>query len=96
MQPRISMRHGKLSEATKAHIASSCTKFEHYFDRIVDCEVVLDRERYGYKVEIIVKVPHRTFAATGTADNLYKALDEAESKIESQLKKHHSKLVSHH
>ena len=96
MQPRISMRHGKISEETKAHIASSCTKLEHYFDRIVDCEIVLDKEKHDDKVEIIVKVPQRTFAATGAADNLYKALAEAESKIESQLKKHHDKLVSHH
>ena len=62
----------------------------------MDCEVVLDKEKHGDKVEIIVKVPQRTFAATGAADNLYKALAEAESKIESQLKKHHDKLVSHH
>ena len=96
MQPRISMRHGKISEETKEHIASSCNKLENYFDRIVDCEVILDKEKHIDKVEIIVKVPHRTFAATGAADNLYKALAEAESKIESQLKKHHDKLVSHH
>ena len=96
MQPRISMRHGKISEETKTHIASSCTKLEHYFDRIVDCEVILDKEKHINKVEIIVKVPHRRFAATGAADNLYKALAEAESKIESQLKKYHDKLVSHH
>ena len=96
MQPRISMRHGKISEETKTHIASSCNKLENYFDRIVDCEVILDKEKHINKVEIIVKVPHRTFAATGAADNLYKALAEAESKIESQLKKHHDKLVSHH
>ena len=96
MQPRISMRHGKISEETKTHIASSCDKLENYFDRIVDCEVILDKEKHINKVEIIVKVPNRTFAATGAADNLYKALAEAESKIESQLKKHHDKLVSHH
>ncbi len=96
MQPRISMRHGKISEETKTHIASSCNKLENYFDRIVDCEVILDKEKHIDKVEIIVKVPNRTFAATGAADNLYKALAEAESKIESQLKKHHDKLVSHH
>ena len=96
MQPRISMRHGKISEETKEHIANSCDKLENYFDRIVDCEVILDKEKHINKVEIIVKVPNRTFAATGAADNLYKALAGAESKIESQLKKHHDKLVSHH
>ena len=96
MQPRISSRHGKLTEATKEHITQSCTKLEHYFDRIIDCEVVVDKEKHGDKVEIIVKVPNHTFTASAEADNLYKALADAESKVEVQLKKHHDKLVSHH
>mgnify|MGYP001307514908 CR=1 FL=1 len=48
------------------------------------------------EVEIIVKVPHHTFAATAEADNLYKALADAEAKVEVQLKKHRDKLMSHH
>ena len=42
MQPRISARHGKITEETKDHITKSCTKLEHYFDRILDCEVILE------------------------------------------------------
>ena len=97
MQPRISARHGgKVSEETKEHIAKSCTKLEHYFEGLLACEVIVDKEKHGDKVEIIVKVPHHTFAATAEADNLYKALADAEAKVEVQLKKHHDKLMSHH
>ena len=96
MQPRISARHGKITEGTKEHIAQSCRKLEHYFDGILDCEVVLDKEKNGDKVEIIVKVPQHTFTASAAAGNLYKALADAESKVEVQLKKHHDKIVSHH
>ena len=96
MQPRISARHTKITEETKDHIIRSCTKLEQYFDRILDCEVILDKEKHNDKVEIIVKVPQHTFTATAEADNLYKALAEAEAKVESQLKKHHDRLVSHH
>lgn len=96
MQPRISACHTKITEETKDHIIRSCTKLEHYFDRILDCEVILDKEKHNDKVEIIVKVPQHTFTATAEADNLYKALAEAEAKVESQLKKHHDRLVSHH
>ena len=46
--------------------------------------------------EIVVKVPQHTFNATAEGENLYKALTEAEAKVETQLKKHHDKLVSHH
>ena len=96
MHLRISARHGKITEGTKEHIAQSCRKLEHYFDGIIDCEVVLDKEKNGDKVEIIVKVPQHTFAASASADNLYKALADAESKVRVQLKKHHDKIVSHH
>ena len=100
MQPRISARHGgKVSEETKEHIVKLCAKLEHYFDRIVDCEVVLDKAKHGEKVEIVeivVKVPQHTFTATAEGENLYKALADAETKVETQLKKHHDKLVSHH
>mgnify|MGYP003388890010 FL=1 len=96
MQPRISARHGKITEGTKEHIAQSCRRVDHYFDGILDCEVVLDKEKHGDKVEIIVKVPQHTFTASASADNLYKALADAESKVEVQLKKHHDKIVSHH
>jgi len=96
IQPRIGARHGKISEGTKEHIAQSCRKLEHYFDGILNCEVVLDKEKYGDKVEIIVKVPQHTFTASASADNLYKALADAESKVEVQLRKHHDKIVSHH
>ena len=67
--------------------------------RRVDCEVVLDKAKHGEKVEIVeivVKVPQHTFNATAEGENLYKALADAEAKVETQLKKHHDKLVSHH
>ena len=47
-------------------------------------------------VEIVVKVPQHTFNATAEGENLYKVLADAETKVETQLKKHHDKLVSHH
>ena len=96
MQPRISARHGKITEVTKEHIIESCSKLDQYFDGIIDCEVVADKEKRGDKVEIIVTVPQHTFTATGKGDNLYIALAEAESKVEAQLKKHHDKIFSHH
>ena len=96
MKPRISSRHGTISQKTKEHIDKSCTKLEYYSDRIMDCEVVLDKTKRGDKVEIIVKVPQSIFASSVTGENLYKALAGAENKIQTQLKKHYDKLVSHH
>lgn len=95
MQPRISVRKGKVSDDTKDHIEKACVKFDQYFDRIVDCEVIVDQQKQGHEVEFIVKVPHQTLTASVTNDNLYKAVDEVQGKIATQLKKYHDKLVAH-
>ena len=95
MQPRISVRRGNVSDDTKDHIEKACEKFDQYFDRIVDCEVIVDQHKQGHEVEFIVKVPHQTLTASVTNDNLYKAVDEVQGKIATQLKKYHDKLVAH-
>ena len=100
LQPRISARHGcKVSEETNEHIVKLCCKLEPYFGRLVDYKVVLDKAKHGEKVEIVeivVKAPQHTFTATAEGKNLYKALADSEAKVETLLKKHHDKLVSHH
>jgi putative sigma-54 modulation protein len=95
MQPRISVRKGDVSNDTKEHIGKACDKFDQYFDRIVDCEVVVGQNKQGHEVEFVVKVPHQTLTASSTDDNLYKAVDEVQGKIATQLKKYHDKLVAH-
>lgn len=95
MEPRISVRHEKISEGTKEYIAESCSKLEKYYGGILDCEVIVDKNKQGFTAEFIVKVPQQTLAAKGEGENLYKAVSEAESKVEVQLKKYHDKQVAH-
>lgn len=95
MQPRISVRNAKVSDGTKEHINKACAKLLQLYDRIIDCEVVVDRNKVGTGVELIVKVPHQTLAASCCDDNLYKALSEAQGRLESQLRKYHDRLIEH-
>ena len=99
MAVRIDAKSTKLSESTKEHIEGVCAKFDQFFDRIVDTEVILDtqeKHRHATSVEIIVKVPNQRIVGKGeTADNnLFKAVDDAAHRVESQLKKYHDKLVA--
>ena len=91
MDPRISVRSGKVSDDTKDHIRRVCTKLDKFFDRIIDCEVVVGQNKQGTEVEFVVKVPNQTLTATSVAENLYKAVDEVERRIEAQLRKYHDK-----
>jgi putative sigma-54 modulation protein len=95
MEPRISVRHETVSEGTKEYIAESCSKLEKFYDGIIDCEVIVDKSKHGFTAEFIVKVPQQRLAAKGEGENLYKAVADAESKVEVQLKKYHDKQVAH-
>ena len=96
MQPRISVRgNTRITDETKEHINKVCNKLQQFYDHIVDCEVVVDKSKVGISVELVVKVPHQTLAASSCDENLYKALSEAEDRLEIQLKKYHGKQVAH-
>jgi ribosomal subunit interface protein len=96
MLPRISVRNTKISEQTKEHINKACGKLLQFYDRIVDCEVIVEKRKTDTSVELIVKVPHQTLASSSCDENLYKALSEAQDRLEAQLKKYHDKTVEHH
>ena len=49
----------------------------------------------GTQVEIVLKVPQQTLTACCLEENLYKAVDAAKERIETQLKKYHDKNVAH-
>ena len=98
MPARITVRKTTVSDNTKAHIEEAYAKLEHFCDRIVDCEVVLEKgAKHGTAVEFIVKVPKQTLVETAenADDNLFRSIDEAYSHVERQLKKYHDKTVQH-
>ena len=98
MALRISAKNSQLSDTSKEHIEKVCEKPRQFYDRILDCEVVIERmKKHGNGVEIIVKVPQQTFvgSAESSEDNLFKAIDEAKDKVETQLKRYHDKQVQH-
>ncbi len=100
MAVRIDAKGSKLSDSTKDHIEECCAKLNQFFDKITDIEVVIDtqeKHKYATKVEVVVRMPGQRLAGTGetTGDNLFKAIDEAVEKAETQLRRHHDKRVDH-
>jgi ribosomal subunit interface protein len=98
MQPIISVRTpARVSERTKEHIEKTCAKLGHFYDRIIDCEVVVEKRKLQTSVDFIVKVPQQTLVASASTDdeNLFKAVDEAYERVEAQLKKYRDKQVEH-
>ena len=93
MQVKITSKHVPVTPAIEEYASKKIEKFPRYFNRIQQVEVVIDKARNGYSVEIITDVEHHEpFVATSTHEDLYACLDVGIDRSLRQLKDHKSKL----
>ncbi len=99
MQIHISSRHLKLTGAMQAFATSKISSLEHMTDDIIAAHVVLMHDEnknpsksFGVKVHLAVPGPD-IHIEEHTSD-LYAALDLAVNKLERQLRKRKTKLVT--
>lgn len=98
MQTKISVRHGHLSDATRAKITAKVDKLHRVFERLTAIEVTVDLERKdSTSVELLVSAEHKhDFVATDSAPELMAAVDGVLPKMEQQLRKYKEKVQDHH
>jgi putative sigma-54 modulation protein len=93
MQITYSSKHVPLTPAIQEYASRKIEKFERYFDRIQQVEVVIDRAKNGYTIEIITDVEHHEpLIATGTHEDLYACIDMGIERSIRRLKDHKSRL----
>jgi ribosome hibernation promoting factor len=93
MQIKISSKHIQVTPAIEEYASKKIEKFPRYFNRVQQVEVVIDKARNGYSVEIITDVEHHeSFVATSTHEDLYACLDLGIDRSLRQLKDHKSRL----
>ena len=93
MDIKITAKNIKLTPAIKKHINERVSKIENFFDNIVSVQVLISVEKkINQRAEIIVHTGAKTtLTASAVEENLYKAIDSAAVKVESQAKKVKSK-----
>lgn len=93
MQIKISSKHMPVTDAIEAYASKKIEKFPRYFNRVQQVEVVIDKARNGYTVEIITDVEHHDpFVASSANEDLYACLDQSIDRALRQLKDHKSRL----
>jgi len=93
MQINISSKHMALTPAIEEYAQKKVERLTRYFDRIQQVDVVIDRLKNGYQVEIITDVEkHEPFVATSDHDNLYACIDLGVDRSVRQLTDHKSRL----
>ncbi|HYG73587.1 MAG TPA: ribosome-associated translation inhibitor RaiA [Planctomycetota bacterium] len=94
MDLQIEGRHFKVTEAIQNHLEEKLGKLEKYFDGIHRMHVILAVEKTKRQmVELVCTVAKRhTLFAKGEADDMYVAIDKAEKKMLTEMKKYKAKL----
>lgn len=95
MELQIEGRHFKVSEAIHTHLEEKLSKLEKYFDGIHRMHVILDVEKHAQlqTVELVCTVAKRhTLISRGSNEDMYVAIDQAEKKMLTEMKKYKAKL----
>jgi putative sigma-54 modulation protein len=96
VQIKISTRHGHLNEETQNHIREKAGKLLHFFQRIMQIEVVVDLQGDDKLVEFLVSAEHKhDFVASERDANLLAAVDLVLEKLEKQVRKYKEKVQDH-
>lgn len=97
MEITVSGKHLDITEPIRAYAEGKAGKLAKYFDQIQSVEVIADKSQdTQYEIEMIVHVGHHDpFIATSKSEDLYGAIDQAQSKLERQLTDHKEKVKSH-
>ncbi|MFC1529409.1 ribosome hibernation-promoting factor, HPF/YfiA family, partial [Gemmatimonadota bacterium] len=74
------------------HAINAMEGLSKYFDRIIDAQLILTKEKSSWRAETIIGVPGETLTAEGEDDLLFTAIDDATDRAERQLKKYKAKF----
>ena len=92
MKVNIIARHFDISDKTRNYIQTEVDeRLEPLFDRIVDCRMIVEKEKNNYIAQIILNVPGDTLKATETTEDLTKSVDFVVRKMLKQLNKYKTK-----
>ncbi|MCX8064811.1 MAG: ribosome-associated translation inhibitor RaiA [Candidatus Hydrogenedentes bacterium] len=95
MNVSIAGKHMEMSDALKSYIENGLKKLEHYFDRIVDANVVLTVEKHRHICEVNLNVNGFRIHAKESSTDMYASVDTVIDKLEKQIKKFKDKLKNH-
>jgi putative sigma-54 modulation protein len=92
MDIRITARHFELTDSLKSFAENEVKRLEKYYDHIIDVHVTMSVEKSRQIAEVSVKVYGTVLTAKAKAFDMYVAVEQVITKMESQIKKYKAKL----
>ena len=87
-------RNIELTEALKDITASKLEKVEKYFEKDIETQVTYEVQNNSETIEITINLPGTILRAEESTPDMYESLDRAVHKLERQIRKQKTKLLS--
>lgn len=94
MQVRVTARHFDLTDNLNSYAQDEIKRLEKYFDHIIEANLTMTIEKNRQIAELSVKVYRTTLTSKAKTYDMYLAIEQVVSKMETQIKKYKAKLKS--
>jgi putative sigma-54 modulation protein len=91
---KTTARHFDISQGLKDHVEERLGRLSKYSYPIIEAHVILSVEKYRHIAEVTLHGNGMNLAGSGEAPDMYAAIDDVVSKLESQVKRHKGKVRS--
>jgi len=92
MRIEITSKSFEITDNVREYVEERLNKLTRYFDRLIECHVILKVERFIYDFEITLHGNGFDLFAEARAEDLFAAFDAAAGKMERQVRKHKDKV----
>jgi len=87
MNIEFTARHFHAPDKLRIYTENEVQKLKRYFNRIIQCQVVLSHENNQYTTEINLSIPKRKINVKDTTNNVTKSVDRAVAKMAGRISK---------
>jgi putative sigma-54 modulation protein len=92
MQVRVTARHFELNDNLSNYANDEIKRLEKYYDHIIDANLTMTIEKNRQIAELSVKVYGTILTSKAKTYDMYLAIEQVVSKMETQIKRYKSKL----
>lgn len=92
MQIKVTARHFNLTDSLNSYANSEIKRLEKYFDHIIDAQLTMSIEKNRQIADLSVKVYGTTLTSKAKTYDMYLAIEQVVSKMETQIKRYKAKL----
>ena len=92
MEIRTTARHFQLTENLKNYAENEIKRLEKYYDNIIDTHLTMSVEKSRQIAELTLSVYGTVLTSKAKAFDMYVAIEQVITKMETQIKKYKDKL----